>query len=310
LFCHKQWQISALTANATSHFLVGEARGTELRSCGDVEKSSGVCQARNEGRAQGEGKYLLEHCATLSYGQTLGLLLENHNAKPARPSKSLRVVVGESVPVYELILPRIQEMYGSACLEERPTSWSQLMASISVQPAFDTLFACHGKFDAEDLDGSDLMLTQDPAKGRVQFSKVFAELDLRECRSVIMGACESGLARSRVGAEYLGLPTAMLSSGAQYVVGSLWQLPQLATAVLMTKYVELLKDESVGICDGLCRVQREVQKMTKEDVSSWFRHILPLGPNLDLVLNEIDSRGEYPFSHPYEWAGLHVVGDV
>jgi hypothetical protein len=34
-----------------------------------------------------------------------------------------------------------------------------------------------------------------------------------------MGACESGLARASIGAEYIGLPSAMLSSGAQYVIG-------------------------------------------------------------------------------------------
>jgi CHAT domain-containing protein len=256
------------------------------------------------------GKYLLEHCATISYGETLGLFLENHDSKTSKHSTALRVVVGENVPLYDLILPKIQEVYADACREERPTLWAQLMASISTQPASDTLFACHGKYEADNLDGSYLSLAGDRAEGHVQFSRVFAELDLRGCRSVIMGACESGLARASIGAEYIGLPSAMLSSGAQYVIGALWTIPQLATAVLMVRYLELLKDESIGVCAALCRVQREVMTMTRDELSSWCQNFMASRADLKDVLQEVAGMDEHPFAHPYHWAGLQVVGDV
>ncbi len=256
------------------------------------------------------GKYLLEHCATISYGQTLGLFLENRDSEMSKHGTSLRVVVGEKVPLYDLILPRIREVYSGMSREERPTSWAQLMTSISEQPASDTLFACHGKYEADNLDGSELMLAEGSAEGRVQFSRVFAELDLRGCRSVIMGACESGLARANIGAEYIGLPIAMLSSGVQYVIGALWTIPQLATAVLMVRYLESLKDESVDVCAALCSVQREVMVMTKDELSTWFRNLMASGPDLEAVLQKVASMNEHPFAHPYHWAGLQVVGGV
>jgi CHAT domain-containing protein/tetratricopeptide (TPR) repeat protein len=257
-----------------------------------------------------KGKYLLEHCATISYGQTLGLFLENHESRVSSHSTALRVVMGANIPLYDLIAPRIRQVYAGASREERPTSWAQLMASILEQPASDTLFACHGKYEADNLDGSDLMLAGGSAEGRVQFSRVFAELDLRGCRSVIMGACESGLARADVGAEYIGLPSAMLSSGAKYVIGALWTIPQLATAVLMARYLELLKDESLDVCGALCRVQRDVMMMTKDELSTWFRDLMAPGPDLEAVLSEVAGMDQHPFAHPYHWAGLHVVGDV
>jgi len=257
-----------------------------------------------------KGKYLLEYCATISYGQTLGLFLENHGSKHSKQSIALRVVVGENVPLYELILPKIQEVYAGSSSEERPSSWSQLMASISARPAYDTLFACHGKYEADNLDGSELRLAGSQPEGQVQFSRVFAELDMRGCRSVIMGACESALARAGIEAEYIGLPSAMLSSGAQYVIGALWTIPQLATAVLMARYLELLRDDSIGVCDALCRVQREVMMMTRDELSSWFQNLMGSGADLDAVLHEVTGRAEYPFAHPYHWAGLQVVGDV
>jgi CHAT domain-containing protein len=257
-----------------------------------------------------QGKFLIEHCATLSYGQTLGLFLENHSNKPTQHSVALRVVLGDNVPYYDLLLPKITEIYAGASLEERPKSWSQLMESISAQPASDTLFACHGKYNADDLDGSYLELAEGAAEGKIRFSQVFAELDLRGCRNVIMGACESGMARAGISAEYIGLPSAMLSSGAQYVIGALWTIPQLATAVLMIRYLELLKDDSSDVCAVLCRAQREVTKMTRDELSAWLQNMAPSHPELAAVLREVASMDEHPFAHPYHWAGLHVVGDV
>lgn len=255
------------------------------------------------------GKYLIEHCRTLSYGQTLGLFLENHTSKPSPRDRALRVVVGEGVPVYDVIMPRVRQLYGQTLAEDRPTSWTQLIASIEAQPARDTLFACHGEYHSDNLDASKLRLTNDE-KGSVEFSQVFSELDLRGCRSVIMGACESGLARADISAEYLGLPTAMLSSGAQYVIGALWTLPQLATAVLVPQYLELLHGEPIDVCDALCRVQRETMAMTKDKVASFFQQVMGSDPNLNVVLQDIEAREEHPFAHPYQWAGLQVVGDV
>lgn len=257
-----------------------------------------------------EGKLLIEHCATISYGQTLGLFLENHSHKPTARGVALRVVLGDGVPLYDLLLPKIAEIYSKASLEERPKSWSELMESISARPAFDTFFACHGMYNADDLDGSFLELVKSSAEGRVRLSQLFAELDLRGCRSVIMGACESGLARAGISAEYIGLPSAMLSSGTQYVVGALWTIPQLATAVLMIRYLELMKDESNNVCTALCRAQREVKDMTTETLSAWFRNLASSHADLPALLQEVEHMDQHPFAHPYHWAGLQVVGGI
>jgi CHAT domain-containing protein len=257
-----------------------------------------------------KGKYLIDHCATISYGQTMGLFLESHSAKTVPHDTALRIVLGDSVPWYENLLPRIGGIYGGALREEHRISWPQLMESLSARPARDTLFACHGKYNPDDLDGSDLELAAGRTEGKVLFSRIFAELDLRGCRSVIMGACESGLTRAEIGAEYLGLPSAMLSSGVRYVVGALWTIPQVATAVLVGRYLELIKDESINVCAALCQAQRDVMTMTRDQLSSWVRSLIPAGPELDEVLQDVALKDRQPFAHPYYWAGLQVVGDV
>jgi len=257
-----------------------------------------------------KGKYLIEHCATISYGQTLGLSLENHAAKTIHHETALRMVMGDDVPWYEVLLPRVRQMYAGAFREEHHVSWGQLMQALAVQPANDTVFACHGKYQAANLDGSRLELAKDRSDGSVLFSRVFAELDLNGCRSVMMGACESGLARAEVGAEYLGLSSAMLYSGVRYVIGALWTIPSLATAVLVGRYLELIKNPSIGVCAALSEAQRSVMTMRRDELAGWIQEVMAPGSELDSLLQEVEAMDLYPFAHPYHWAGLQVVGDA
>ncbi len=99
------------------------------------------------------------------------------------------------------ILPRVRTAYGESCVVDQAGSWPQLVDSLRRTPARDTVFACHGEFDPDNLDGSWLRLARGREDGQVLFSRVFADLDLSSCRSVMMGACDSGLARAEVGAE-------------------------------------------------------------------------------------------------------------
>jgi hypothetical protein len=91
--------------------------------------------------------------------------------------------------------------------------------------------------------------------------RVFEELDLNGCRCVIMGACESGVVRADIGAEYIGLPSAMLSSGVRYIIGALWKINAMAAAILMDRFLERIRDERVNVPAALCQCQREVMAM-------------------------------------------------
>jgi hypothetical protein len=72
----------------------------------------------------------------------------------------------------------------------------------------------------------------------------------------------------------------------------------------------LLKDESIGVCEALSYVQREVMVMTKDELSNWFRSSMEVGQDLDDVLQGVAGMNDHPFARPYHWAGLQVVGDV
>ena len=150
-----------------------------------------------------EGKSLLEHCDAISSARRLACSSRMHASRTAPPppvhAPALRMVMGDDVGWCRADSARVRTAYGESCVVDQAGSWPQLVDSLRRTPARDTVFACHGEFDPDNLDGSWLRLARGREDGQVLLFRVFADLDLSSCRSVMMGACDSGLARAEVG---------------------------------------------------------------------------------------------------------------
>jgi CHAT domain len=256
-----------------------------------------------------QGRTLLEHCRSVSYGQTLGLFLENHATAEATTDTALRIVTGDRVPWYGLLLPPLRERLGAALREETQPAWPDLRAAIASHPARDTVFACHGDFDPANVGASALELSS-RVDGAVSFQRLFEDLDLRGARCVVMGSCESGLTRTEVAAEYVGLPAAMLASGVRYVIGALWKIPQAATAVLVDRFLLASSKPGASVADALAQAQSELMALRRDELAAWASEAMGDHPARAGVLAELMAMDELPFAGPYHWASLQVVGDV
>jgi len=251
------------------------------------------------------GRRLIEQC-DVSYGQTLGLFLRGH-ARPEQSNSSLAMIYDDvGAPYFEGTLKSLGEAFdGRLKVMHRP-SYDELLTTLGTSHLSNLFFACHGEFKPNTPAASYLNFGDSHV---VSFSDIFARMNLRDVRSVIMGACESGLARAEIGSEYIGLPAALLSAGVRYVLGSLWKVNQLATAILFSTYFELLEDGKMTVPSALNEAQRRLIVMTKQEVLTWMRTNLPMYTKILEPAVEGSTEQE-PFAHPEYWAGFYATGDV
>lgn len=250
------------------------------------------------------GRFLIEYC-DVSYGQTLGMFLQIHRDNPSLDRGTLGVVDAGILP-FRGTLCMLDTAHNDRAYMLPNSSWEDVRTAISNRRISDLFFACHGEYDRNDPAKSRLFLNDHERD--VSFSEIFSKLDLTGCRSVTLGACESGIARTLVSAEYIGLPVAFLAAGSQYLIGTLWQVNQYSTAILLGHHYQFLHDGKHTVVSALNDAQRTTMKMSKAEVLNWFNTFLP--DKAKALEPSIREKGDPPFAHPYYWAGFYVAGDV
>jgi CHAT domain-containing protein len=256
------------------------------------------------------GKRLVEYCQ-VSYAQTLGLFLQvhRHQARPkasASPARTLAMICDDQgAPPYQGTIGQLTTTYGHDLRVQQNPSWQAFARSVRHQRPSDILFACHGQYLPDEPAASSLLFGEG---NQVSFSRIFAELDLTGCECVTLGACESGLGRTILTAEYLGLPIAFFAAGVRYVIGSLWRINQLTAAILLCRHYELLHDGKHTVPGALNEAQRDVMEMPLRRVLDWITTNLP--EKAATWAPVVQRMEDPPFAHPYFWAGFFVAGDV
>jgi CHAT domain-containing protein len=98
-------------------------------------------------------------------------------------------------------------------------------------------FACHGHFEPGEPLNSALDLA---GEDRLTLRRILDSASFRDVRLVVLSACETAcIEHERLPDEVLGLPAGLLSAGAPGVVGTLWPVNDVSTALLMRKFYEL-----------------------------------------------------------------------
>ncbi|MCC3584479.1 MAG: CHAT domain-containing protein [Oscillatoriales cyanobacterium] len=139
---------------------------------------------------------------------------------------------------------------------------------------------------------------------------IFA-LDFRECRLVVLSACETGISDfSSISDEYISLPSGFLVAGSSSVVPTLWAVNDLSTSLLMIEFYQNLK-AGLSVALALNKAQLWLRDVTVEKLQQWTSK-LSIRPSLkeDLydMLDNLDSTEQPPFRSHYHWAAFCATG--
>ena len=206
-------------------------------------------------------------------------------------------------------------------------------------------FSSHGRFDWEDARRAGLIMKD--AETLTIGALLDAEGSLGRPRLVVLSACETGLYdTARNADEFVGLPATFMQLGAAGVLGTLWQVDDLATSLLMAKFYDLHIAERLAPPTALNRAQAWLRTSTRDDLLAYARSAAAVarmdGARLNDLQNELANRRriaarlaavsqrlqrddgktaqnspapaasdpgkQAPFAHPYYWGGFVYTG--
>jgi CHAT domain-containing protein len=192
--------------------------------------------------------------------------------------------------------------------------------------------ACHGVFDPEAPLHSHLQLSHHERLDLRDLLYGEAGRHLHHVRLVVLSACQTALTDfRRLPDEAIGLPTGFLQAGAPGVVGTLWSVDDLSTALLMAKFyaLHLRGDPTAGAgpmppVRALQQAQRWLREVTVGELFEHFERRRALhgtqGPagvqRVSLALASAvvirfaleEDPNTRPFDSPYHWAPFICIG--
>jgi CHAT domain-containing protein len=162
-------------------------------------------------------------------------------------------------------------------------------------------FACHGSVNPSAPLNSRLLLAHDEL---LTVGEVITDR-LERARLAVLSACETAIVGAALMDEVVNFPTGMIQAGAAGCIGSLWQVSDAATALLMRRFYEIWRS---GITPGeaLRRAQVWLRDVSNEELVAGgyitARHIS------GATMVESFWRSARIYSHPFYWAAFAFSG--
>ncbi len=178
-------------------------------------------------------------------------------------------------------------------------------------------FTCHGEHNFHQPSQSALELHQE-----FLTLQEIIKLQLQSYELACLSACETGLTSNQtITTEFVGLSSAFLAAGVTSVMSTLWSVEDVASAILIVKFYELLKTNPPVI--ALKAAQTWLRTLTYADLIDWcdrlvknedladysYRCQSSLEDSNSVFRTEASLKGlEFcPYSNPYYWAGYIIT---
>lgn len=172
-------------------------------------------------------------------------------------------------------------------------------------------FSTHGMAGWENAEEASLLL----ADGFLTLRDVF-DLNLNATRLAILSACETSVPGLKLPEEVISLPSGLMQAGVPGVIGSLWAVNDMSTAILISYFYHLWKKKGLQPKEALRQAQIWLRDSTIAEKKLLFKELIKMyGSNLSA--NSIadfyryigwNDPGELLFAHPFFWAAFEYTG--
>ncbi len=136
-------------------------------------------------------------------------------------------------------------------------------------------------------------------------------LDLRECRLVVLSACETAVSdHTSISDEYISLTSGFLVAGSPSVVSTLWAVSDLSTSFLMIKFYQHLK-AGLSVPLALNTAQIWLRDVTKSKLLEWIGELKLDSKSTQYIKGFFESydSDEKLFESPFYWAAFCAIGN-
>ncbi len=249
------------------------------------------------------------------------LIVENPQSTPQVNDKPISL---ELLPFAEVESALVRQFFYNApiaVVENQDATLSNVQQALT-QSHQIFHFTGHGAYNSANPAQSCLFLS-----GTDQLTLLeIIRLDLSSYRLVCLAACETAVTGNQtITDEYVGLVSAFLKAGADYVVSTLWKVESFTTTlVLMEFYQQLQAGQPPAV--ALQSAQMWLKNATRDQlIQSLDDAIARIAQfpednmasntkkSLQLVLKDqckiiTMNKTQQPYSHPYYWAAFTISG--
>ncbi|MGC9083748.1 MAG: CHAT domain-containing protein, partial [Anaerolineae bacterium] len=169
-------------------------------------------------------------------------------------------------------------------------------------------FSAHGWADWSEGEASGLKL----ADGNLCLRDLF-DLRLERARLGILSACESGLPGMKLLEEVTSLPSVMMQAGVPGVLGSLWAVNDLSTAMLIARFYKNWRERGLDFPQSLREAQRWLRDLFHDESElAELEAQLPESIANCFAADQADAFYKVAalcdLSHPNYWAAFAFYG--
>ncbi len=181
-------------------------------------------------------------------------------------------------------------------------------------------FSCHGTFDLQTPLDSALLLAGDD---RLTLRDVLESRAFGDARLAVLSACQTAITDfNDLPEEAVGLPAGFLQAGVPGVVGSLWPVSDISTALLMERFYHGWLKEGQSPAAALQSAQRWLREVTNAELSELFHARRETAPDRprgasrmpyeqaveQFTRHALDNPNDRPFAEPRFWAAFTFHG--